>query len=162
MRVAFCKVWSSFSNQRPFPATQEVPSSPQCRCHGAQLPAQHRPQLGRAKHRWELNAHGGSGGEQAGRTHGSLSAPFCWSKALQRLGACPRAHAQCRVAWPILFLLGIFSGSLPGRCCLPGCGLGHLPASPAARRQRPGRFPAEVITSCRLKIPLQFEGIFLP
>lgn len=49
LRAAFYKVWSSFTNQRPFPATREVPSSLRCQCRGAQLPAQHQPLLWRAK-----------------------------------------------------------------------------------------------------------------
>lgn len=86
--------------------------------------------------------------------------PQQWVR-LEIMGA--RACGEPGAGWPrqSFSYWGVFSGSLPGCCCLPGCRLWDLPVSPVTPSQCPGHIPAEVITSCRLKIHQQFEGIFL-
>lgn len=145
--VAFHRVWSSFSNQRPFP------SSPQCsatRCSGGQSTGT------------KPSAHEGSGGDHAGQDTALLPVRSLLPEERARLGpvgAC--AHSQPGAGWSAqsLSYWGFFSGPSPGCCRLPGCRLGDLPASPVAPRPCPGHAPAEVITSCRLKTHRQSAGI---
>lgn len=102
LRVTFCKVWSSFSNQRPFLATQEVPSSPRCRAAVLSYPLSTG---------MNPSAHAGSGGDQAGKTRDAaaclLPSPRAMGTSRICGGLCLQ-QAWCRVVWSVLVLTGDF------------------------------------------------------